>query len=135
MIDFTYEVKVEFYDVDSMDVVYHGNYAKFLETTRCAFLSYLGYDYNSFRSDKIVLPVIKMEFKFIKPARFTDVLSVKLFVDDYVTTLNLRYEIYKDSELICKAKTVQAYVDYEKMITLFEIPTNFLNALRVKYEI
>lgn len=36
-------IKVEFYDLDPMDVVWHGNYVKYLEVARCDMLSKLGY--------------------------------------------------------------------------------------------
>ncbi|MCD8213221.1 MAG: acyl-CoA thioesterase [Campylobacter sp.] len=135
MIEFWHKIRVEFYDVDSMDVVWHGNYVKFIEAVRCEFLRELGYDYSSFKNDGIVLPIVKMDFKFIKPAKFGDILDIRLMLEDYVTTLKIKYEIYANNELICKANTAQAYVDYNKTLTLFEIPNGFLNALKARYEI
>ena len=37
---------VEFYDVDSMRIVWHGNYVKYMEASRCALLNKIGYNYN-----------------------------------------------------------------------------------------
>ena len=31
-------IRVQFYDLDPMQVVWHGNYARFLEQARCALL-------------------------------------------------------------------------------------------------
>lgn len=45
------EFKVEFYDVDSMNIVYHGNYVKFMEVGRCALLDEIGYNYNEMREE------------------------------------------------------------------------------------
>lgn len=42
----SFETEVPFFDVDAMHIVWHGNYVKYLETARCAFLSSIGYDYN-----------------------------------------------------------------------------------------
>lgn len=42
----SFEIEVPFFDVDAMHIVWHGNYVKYLETARCAFLSAIGYDYN-----------------------------------------------------------------------------------------
>lgn len=135
MIEFWHKARVEFYDIDSMDVVWHGNYVKFLEIARCAFLRDLGYEYGHFKQDGIVLPIVKMDFKFIKPCSFGDELRIRVIVDDFITMLKISYEIYKNNDLICKAKTTQAYVNYHKMLTLFEIPNHFLKALKDKYEI
>ncbi|MFW5625494.1 MAG: acyl-CoA thioesterase [Campylobacter hyointestinalis] len=62
----TYKTKVEFYDVDSMNVVWHGNYVKFIEKARCEFLQDLGYDYEMMNPEGFAYPVAKMDFKFIK---------------------------------------------------------------------
>ena len=34
----TSEITVEFYDLDPMNVVWHGNYVKYLEKARCDLL-------------------------------------------------------------------------------------------------
>ena len=65
--EFRYKTRVEFYDVDSMDVVWHGNYIKYFEAARCAFLREIGYDYANFRDDGFALPVVKLDIKYIKP--------------------------------------------------------------------
>ena len=38
--------KVEFYDVDTMGVVWHGNYIKYMEAVRCVLLDKIGYGYS-----------------------------------------------------------------------------------------
>ena len=38
-------VTAEFFDVDAMKIVWHGNYVKFMEVARCAMLDRLGYGY------------------------------------------------------------------------------------------
>ena len=42
----SFETEVPFFDVDAMNIVWHGNYVKYLETARCAVLSAIAYDYN-----------------------------------------------------------------------------------------
>lgn len=105
MSEFKYNFRVEFYDVDSMNVVWHGHYVKFLEAARCAFLRDVGFEYMDFRDIGVVLPVIKMEFKFIKPLFFGDECEVRVGLSEHETTLKLNYEIYKDNTLIAKAST------------------------------
>src|SRR6185437_9998187 len=39
------EVTVPFFDVDSIDVVWHGHYVKYLEIARCALLDRIGHNY------------------------------------------------------------------------------------------
>ena len=42
-IETQYKLKVEFYDLDPMNVVWHGNYLKYLEAARCDMLEKIGY--------------------------------------------------------------------------------------------
>ena len=48
-IEASVEFRVEFYDVDSMGVVWHGNYVKYMELGRCALLDKIGYGYNEMK--------------------------------------------------------------------------------------
>ena len=60
-------IKAQFFDVDSMDVVWHGNYVKYLETARCELLSKIGYDYKKMKMDGFAYPIVKLDIKYIKP--------------------------------------------------------------------
>lgn len=66
----SFETEVPFFDVDAMHIVWHGNYVKYLETARCAFLSSIGYDYNEMGRQGYSWPIVQMNLKYIRPARF-----------------------------------------------------------------
>ena len=42
-----YEFVVPFFDVDSMRIVWHGHYCKYLELARCKLLDKIGYNYKA----------------------------------------------------------------------------------------
>ena len=75
-------ITVQFYDLDPMNVVWHGNYIKYLETARCDLLAKIGYDYNDMREDGIAYPVATMDLKFIKPCTFNQKLRVVSSVEE-----------------------------------------------------
>ena len=54
------EFQIEFYDVDSMQIAWHGNYVKYMEVARCALLSKIGYDYNEMRRSGYIWPVVDL---------------------------------------------------------------------------
>ena len=64
------KIKIEFYDVDSMKIVYHGNYVKFLEVGRCALLDKIGYNYNEMEKDGYSFPITKLNVKYIRSLVF-----------------------------------------------------------------
>ena len=52
------DIQVQFYDLDPMDVVWHGNYVKYMETARCALLSKIQYDYTEMVKAGYAWPVV-----------------------------------------------------------------------------
>lgn len=118
----SYKTRVEFYDVDSLGVVWHGNYAKFLEFARCAFLRELGYDYNEMKNDGFAYPVVKMDFKFIKPLFFGDEIEILVELLSIECFLKFKYTILKNGEKVCKASTSQACVDLRNHQSMIYAP-------------
>ena len=123
--------RVEFYDVDAMGVMWHGHYAKFLEAARCELLERAGYGYAAMREDDLVFPVVKMDFKFIAPALYGDVLDIRAQLLDNETMLCVSYEITNAAgAVICKASTAQACVQISTRTTLFELPAPLLRIIK-----
>jgi len=44
------EIEVPFFDVDLMEIVWHGHYLKYFEVARCALLDKIGYNYMQMRA-------------------------------------------------------------------------------------
>ena len=49
-------IKVRYAETDQMGVVYHGNYAQYLEIGRLEWLSSLGISYKEMESNNVMLP-------------------------------------------------------------------------------
>ncbi len=119
-----FNYRVAFYDVDSMNVAWHGNYVKFCEAARCDFLRGIGYTYDDMKNDGYAYPIVKMDFKFIAPAFFDDEISVEVILDEAETLLKLSYIISNAAtgEVLCKAHTAQAAVRIDTRQTQFFLP-------------
>ena len=86
-------LNVEFYDLDPMNVVWHGNYVKYLEAARCDMLNKLGYNYMDMRNDGFAYPVATMEMKYIKPCVFNQELRVVSTIEEIDPSLIIKYTI------------------------------------------
>lgn len=119
-------IRVEFYDLDPMDVVWHGNYVKYLEVARCDMLAKLGYNYVDMKNDGYAYPVATMEMKYIKPCTFGQELKVVSIVEEIEPALVIKYVIFdnKTGEKMFKAKTMQIAVDINTRKTVYEAPEN-----------
>ena len=96
---FTWPVRVYYEDIDVGGVVYHANYLKFMERARSEWLRALGFDQTDLRvRDGLLLVVISAEIRYLKPARFEDLLCVTTRVESRRrTVMTFRQAIHRNS--------------------------------------
>ena len=118
------DILVPFHDVDSMRVVWHGHYVKYLEIARCEFLDSLGYSYAAMEETGYAWPVIDMRLKYVKPLHFGQRVRVRCTLREWEYRLKLDYLIsdVKSGERLTKAYTIQVAVDQQTGEMCFESP-------------
>ncbi len=106
------EIVVPFYDVDSMDVVWHGHYVKYLEVARCALLDRIGHNYTQMKAAGYVWPVIDVQLRYVRPARFGQRLYVRADLMEWQNRLKVHYLVSdaNSGERMTRASTVQVAV-------------------------
>lgn len=119
-------IKVPFYDLDPMNIVWHGNYVKYLEIARCDFFAKIGYNYFQMKDDGYVCPIAKMDFKFIKSAKFEDELVVETILQELEPAIILKYNIYCKEEKLLSATTMQICVNIETGESAYNAPKKLL---------
>ena len=124
-------LNVEFYDLDPMNVVWHGNYVKYLEAARCDMLNKLGYNYIDMRNDGFAYPVATIDMKYIKPCVFNQELKVVSSIEEIEPSLIIKYTIFdnKTGEKLFKAKTMQICVNINTKESVYEAPENLKKKL------
>jgi acyl-CoA thioester hydrolase len=123
------EFTVEFYDVDSMFIVWHGNYIKYFEKARCALLDKIGYGYIEMKNSGYAFPVTGMSVKYIRSLSFRDRVRAKAILEEYETCLKIRYELYnaKTGELCTKGASTQMVIDAASGTSCFACPAVFID--------
>jgi acyl-coA thioester hydrolase, ybgC/ybaW family len=123
--------KVAFFDVDSMEVMWHGNYVKYLEMARCELLDKLGYNYIAMKKDGYAFPIVKLDVKYVRPAFFNDVIKVTTTLSECETFLKFHYLIENEKgEKLSEANTAQAVIDMKSLQTCFEMPEALIKAIK-----
>ncbi|WP_029037433.1 acyl-CoA thioesterase [Salinimicrobium xinjiangense] len=109
-------VKVRYAETDQMGVVYHGNYAQYLEIARIEWLDSLGISYKKMEMEGVMLPVFEMKFKFLKSATFDDTLKIETFLKQKPgVRIEFSYLIYNQhGELLTEAETTLVFMDTVK---------------------
>jgi acyl-CoA thioester hydrolase len=87
------EITVEFYDLDPLQVVWHGNYINYFEAGRRALLEKINYSYDEMEKSGYAFPVIEVSVKYIGSLKFRDRARVKAILMEYENRLMIRYEI------------------------------------------
>jgi len=121
----TAEFQVRFSEVDSMGVVWHGNYVKFLEDGREEFGKKFGLGYLDTFDTGYLIPLVNMECNYKKPLLYgeTGVITTR-FINTDAAKIIYEYSIYnKESKaLLCTAKTIQVFLDLNRELVLTPPP-------------
>mgnify|MGYP000624834714 FL=1 len=106
------EVLVPFFDVDSMLVVWHGHYVKYLEVARCALLDRLDHNYLQMQASGYAWPVIDLQLRYMRGATFGQRLTVRASLVEWENRLKINYLISDaiSGERMTRASSVQVAV-------------------------
>ncbi|GGH73625.1 acyl-CoA thioesterase [Phaeocystidibacter marisrubri] len=100
-------VRVRYSETDQMGVVYYGNYAQYYEVGRVELLRELGMSYRALEESGTMLPVLQLECKYIRPARYDDRLKVVTKITELPNTrIRFEHEIYNEEEVLLNVGSV-----------------------------
>lgn len=128
-------LKVPFYDVDMMQVVWNGNYLKYFERARQALFDACGVNlYQYIEEKEWVFPVIRSTLKHIQPLRFGDEFICTATLKEARVRIVIDFEIRRtvDGKVCAKGRSEQAAVRLPDLEMSFMIPEEIRDALGSK---
>lgn len=125
------EMLVPFFDVDSMDVVWHGHYVKYFEVARCALLERIGHNYQQMRDAGYAWPIIDVQLRYMRGARFNQRIMVRADLVEWENRLKINYLIRdaETGERMTRGSTVQVAVEIASREMLLASPRVFVDAV------
>ncbi|MDD2053371.1 acyl-CoA thioesterase [Pseudomonas putida] len=125
------QILVPFFDVDSMHVVWHGHYVKYLEVARCALLDHLGHNYTHMLESGYAWPVIDLQLRYVRGAVFGQTIVVRANLVEWESRLKINYLIsdLASGERLTRASSVQVAVDIASREMLLASPKVFVDAV------
>ena len=99
-------LRIPFNDVDPMQVVWHGNYFRYLELARCALLRQFDYGYRQMAESGFIWPIIDTRMKYIAPLLFDQLVRVEARISEYENRLRIDYEFF---DVASGARTSKGY--------------------------
>lgn len=129
------KIRVRYGETDQMGYVYYGNYAQYFEVGRVEWLRSLGVSYRSLEESGVMLPVIKLEIDYIKPAKYDDLLTITTTLSKKpLVKIEFDFEITNEkNELITTGFARLVFMDMKKSKPI-KGPTELLNSINAYFD-
>jgi acyl-CoA thioester hydrolase len=111
-------IRVRYSETDQMNVVYHGNYAQYFEVARAEAIREMGITYKEMEEMGIVMPIVELHTKFLRPAKYDDLLTIKTQLRELPTDhrVEFHHEVYNDEgKLLTIGRVVLYFLDAKAM--------------------
>ena len=128
----TVTLRVPYYDVDLMQIVWHGNYLKYFDAARHALFKKYGADMQRYMGGTTyAFPVVRSTIKHIWPLRFDDEFTCTAVVKEARVRIVVDFEIklVSNGKLCATGRTEQVAVRLPEMEMAFQIPEEIQKAL------
>ena len=118
------QIRIHYALTDQMGVVYYGNYAQFYEIGRTEAIRALGFTYKEIEAMGIVLAVTDMHFRFLRPAKYDDVLTIKTTLREIPLQHKIIFygEIYNQEKELLNTGEVTLYFLEAKTMKRMNMP-------------
>ena len=130
MISSSSTIRVRYDEVDKMGYVYHGNYAKYFHLSRKRLLRKLGINDKKLESQNILMPVIEISIRYIKPVFYDDLVKIETTLKE-LSGIKLKFDhlVYnQNNKIINKGKSTLVFVDH-KTQKVMRIPERIFKKL------
>lgn len=97
-------IRVRYAETDQMNVVYHSNFFLYFEVARAESIRKLGYTYADMEKMGIIMPVVNAEAKFLRPALYDDLLTIKTYLKElpHDHRITFHHEVFNEEQkLLC----------------------------------
>ena len=128
-------VRVRYAETDRMDVVYYGNYAMYFEIGRVEAIRHLGVSYKDIEDMGIILPVVELNIKYLRPAKYDDLITIKTQIKTLPTDHKIVFdqEVYNEAGKLLTIGQVKLYFMDTNMNNRIEMPSTMKEKLSVYF--
>ncbi|HEV7783631.1 MAG TPA: thioesterase family protein [Chitinophagaceae bacterium] len=112
------QVRVRYAETDQMGVVYHSNFFPYFETARAESIRELGFTYADMEKMGVIMPVVDVHCRYLRPARYDDLLSIKTILKELPVhhKIEFHHEVYNEQdELLAVGKIILYFMEARGM--------------------
>ena len=111
-------IRVRYSETDQMNVVYHGNYAQYFEVARAEAIREMGLTYKEMEEMGIVMPIVELHTKFLRPAKYDDLLTIKTQLRELPADHRIEFHhevLNEEGKLLTIGRIVLYFLDAKTM--------------------
>ena len=125
------QIRIHYALTDQMGVVYHGHYAQFYEIARTEAIRQIGYTYKDIEAMGIIMPVIDIHSRFLRPAKYDDLITVKTILKELPVhhKIVFHHEIYNQADELLNTGDVTLYFMQATEMKRCEMPAELKEVL------
>lgn len=112
------QVRIHYALTDQMSMVYYGHYAQFYEIGRTEAIRQLGYTYKEIEALGIIMPVVEIHSKFLRPAKYDDLITIKTTLKEMPAGHKITFhsEIFNEQgKLLNTGEVILYFIDAKTM--------------------
>lgn len=121
----TTEFSVRFSEVDSMQIVWHGHYIKYMEEGREDFGRNYGINYMLIKANGYMAPLVSIKCEYKKTLSYDEKVIVETrFVYSEAAKITYTFRMYRasDRELVATGESTQVFLDMNGELVLTNPP-------------
>ncbi len=131
------QIRVRYGETDQMGYLYYGHYAQYYEVGRVETIRSLGLTYKELEEvHGIWLPVVSLEMRFVRPAFYDDLLTVRTEVrelpDEHIT---FHVELFNERKKLVNAGRVRLCFFDSKTKKVVPAPEYLMEKIRGHFEL
>ena len=125
------QIRIHYALTDQMGMVYHGHYAQFYEIGRAEAIRQIGYTYKDIEAMGIIMPVVDIHSRFLRPAKYDDLVTVKTILKELPLhhKIVFHHEIYNEQDELLNTGDITLYFMDAKTMKRCEMPAALKDTL------
>jgi acyl-CoA thioester hydrolase len=125
------KIRVHYALTDQMGVVYHGHYAEFFEIGRVEAFRQIGCLYKDIEAMGVIMPVVEISSRFLRPAKYDDLITVKTFLKELPENHKVIFysEIFNEQGELLTTGNVTLYCIESKTMKRCDMPAGLKEKL------
>ena len=112
------QLRVRYAETDQMGVVYHSNYFPWFETARAESIRQLGFSYADMEKMGIIMPVVEVQCRYVRPAVYDDLLRIKVILKELPVhhKIEFHHEVFNEKdELLATGRIILYFLESKTM--------------------